>query len=156
MVWVKITVLLKYLLLRDVTLQSYKFKITLHWLLVSHGAQEAVSLCFVNPTIYPSPTLLYGLCQIVSLLILLGWLWLSGRTSILLLEVHWSYSPGLHLQVSLGKILNPKLLLMCWLAPCMAATAISVQRYVWLTASRFGQKHLLNALNEPWLPPLLP
>ena len=31
-------------------------------------------------------------------------------------------------------LLNPKMLLMCWLAPCMAATAISV----WITASRFG------------------
>ena len=27
-------------------------------------------------------------------------------------------------EVSLGKILNPKLLLMCWSAPCMAATAL--------------------------------
>ena len=26
----------------------------------------------------------------------------------------------------LGKILNPKLLLMCWSAPCMAVTAIRV------------------------------
>ena len=32
----------------------------------------------------------------------------------------------LYVEVSLGKILNPKLLLMCWLAPCMAATDISV------------------------------
>ena len=46
-------------------------------------------------------------------------------------------SPGLHVEVSLGKILNPRLLLMCWSAPCIAATAISV--------SRFGQKRLLNA-----------
>ena len=28
-------------------------------------------------------------------------------------------SPGLHVEVSLGKILNPKPLLMCWLAPCI-------------------------------------
>ena len=30
------------------------------------------------------------------------------------------------IEVSSGKILDPKLLLMCWSAPCMAATAISV------------------------------
>ena len=35
-------------------------------------------------------------------------------------------SPGLHVEVSLGKILNPKLLLMCWSASYMAATAIIV------------------------------
>ena len=35
---------------------------------------------------------------------------------------------------------TPKLLLMCWSAPCTAATAISV----WITVSRFGQKLLLN------------
>ena len=54
--------------------------------------------------------------------------------------------PCLHVEVSLSKILNPKLLLMCWSAPCMAAT-ISVWMYVWITVSWFGQKHLLNALN---------
>ena len=32
----------------------------------------------------------------------------------------------LHFKVSLSKILNPKLLLISWLAPCMAASAISV------------------------------
>ena len=32
-------------------------------------------------------------------------------------------------EVSLGKILDPKLLLLCWLAPCMAATAVSVCLY---------------------------
>ena len=35
-------------------------------------------------------------------------------------------SPGLHIKVSLGRLLNPKLLPMCWPAPCMAATAIGV------------------------------
>ena len=39
-------------------------------------------------------------------------------------------SPGLHVKVSLGKILNPKLLLMFWLAACMAATTISVSMFV--------------------------
>ena len=66
-----------------------------------------------------------------------GFLAAQGRASILLLEDCWFNSPGLHLEISLGKILNPKLLPMCWLAPCMAATAIS----------RFRQKRLLNVLN---------
>ena len=51
-----------------------------------------------------------------------------------------------HVEVSLGKTLNPKLLPICWPAPCMAATSISVWMYVWITVSRFGQKRLLNAL----------
>ena len=55
---------------------------------------------------------------------MLGQMWL--RASILSLEGCWFDSPGLHVEVSLGKILNPKLLLMCWSASCMAATAISV------------------------------
>ena len=38
----------------------------------------------------------------------------------------WFDSRRLHVKVSLGKILNPKLLLMCWLGPCMAATTISI------------------------------
>ena len=50
-------------------------------------------------------------------------------------------------EVSLGKILNSKLLLMCWSAPWMAATASSVWMYLWITVSHFGQKRLLNALN---------
>ena len=75
-----------------------------------------------------------------------GRLWLRGRASTLLLEGHWFDSPDLHVKVSLGKILNPKLLLMCWSAACMAATAINVCMYLWIAVSRFGQKHLLNAL----------
>ena len=55
-----------------------------------------------------------------------GWLWLRGRGSNLLSEGHWFDSPGLHFEVSLGKILNPKLLLMCWSASCVAATSINV------------------------------
>ena len=69
-----------------------------------------------------------------------GQLWLRGRASILLLDNHWFDSPGVHVEVSLGKILNPKLLLMCWLAPCMVATIITVCN----TVSRFGQKCLPN------------
>ena len=38
---------------------------------------------------------------------------------------------------------TPKLLLMRWSAPCMAATGISV----WITVSCFGQKRPLNAIN---------
>ena len=48
---------------------------------------------------------------------LMGWLWLRGRASVLLLERRRFDSPGLHVEVPLGKILNPKLLLMCWFAP---------------------------------------
>ena len=33
---------------------------------------------------------------------------------------------------------------MCWSLPCMAAAAISVWMYVWITTSRFGQNHLLK------------
>ena len=54
-----------------------------------------------------------------------GRLWLRCRASVLLLEARWFDSPGLHVEVSLGKWVNPKLLLMCWSPPCMAATAIS-------------------------------
>ena len=46
--------------------------------------------------------------------------WLRGRAGIILLEGSWFDSPGLHVEVSLGKRLSPKLLLMCWSAPCMA------------------------------------
>ena len=35
------------------------------------------------------------------------YLWLRGRVSVLLLEGHWFNSPGLHVEVPLGKILNP-------------------------------------------------
>ena len=55
-----------------------------------------------------------------------GWLRLRGRVSLLLSEGWWFDSPGLQVEVSLGKILNPKLLLMCWLTPYMAATTISI------------------------------
>ena len=61
-------------------------------------------------------------------------LWSEGR---------WFDSLGLHVEVSLGKKLNLKLLLMCWSAPCMAATSISVWMYVWMNEC-FGQK--VNAL----------
>ena len=37
-----------------------------------------------------------------------GRLWLGGRASVLLSEGHWFDSPGLHVEVSLGKILNHK------------------------------------------------
>ena len=55
-----------------------------------------------------------------------GKLWLRGRASVLLSEGCLFDSPGLHAELCLGKILNPKLPLMCCLAPYMAATAISV------------------------------
>lgn len=47
-----------------------------------------------------------------------------GRASALLSLL--SHSPGLCVKVSLGEILKPKLLLMYWSSPCMAATVISV------------------------------
>ena len=53
-----------------------------------------------------------------------GVLWI--RFSVLLSKGCWFDSPGLHVEVTLGKILNPKLLLMCCSAPRMAATTISV------------------------------
>ena len=37
-------------------------------------------------------------------------LWLRGRASFLLSEGRWFDFPGLHVKVSLGNILNPKLL----------------------------------------------
>ena len=43
----------------------------------------------------------------------LGQLWLRGGASVLLSEGRWFDFPGLHVKVSLGKILNTKLLLMC-------------------------------------------
>ena len=61
-------------------------------------------------------------------------------------KVQWFDSPGLHVKVSLGKILNPKLLLMSWSAPCIAATSISVWMFIWITVSCFGHKHLLKVL----------
>ena len=54
---------------------------------------------------------------------------IRGRASILLSEGCGFESPGLHVEVSLGRILNPNLLLMCSLTPCMAATTISVWMY---------------------------
>ena len=35
----------------------------------------------------------------------------------------------------------------CWSTHCTAASTISVWMYVWITASHFGQKHLLKTLN---------
>ena len=55
---------------------------------------------------------------------------LRGRA--LLAEACRFSSPGLHVKVSLGKILNPKLLLIAW-------------QHVWITVSCFGQKRLRNA-----------
>ena len=65
-----------------------------------------------------------------------GRLWFRGKASVLLLEGRWLDSPVLHVELSLGKILNPKLLLMCWLA----ATTICVWMYIWITVGHFGEK----------------
>ena len=56
----------------------------------------------------------------------------GGRATILSSEGHWFDSPGLPVEVSVGKI---NLLLVCWSAPCKAATT-------------FGKKHILNALKK--------
>ena len=69
-----------------------------------------------------------------------------GRASVLLSEGQWFTSHGLLVKVSLCKILNPKLFLMCWSAACMAAATISIWMYVWITLSCFGQKSLTNAM----------
>lgn len=42
-----------------------------------------------------------------------GRLWLRGRASILFMKGRWFESLALHVELSLGKILNPELLLMC-------------------------------------------
>ena len=46
----------------------------------------------------------------------------SYVTYVYVLEGRWFNSPGLHVEVSLGKIVNPKLLLMRWLASCITIT----------------------------------
>ena len=56
-------------------------------------------------------------------------LWLRVKPASCYRKIAGSIPPGLHVKMSLGKILSPKLLLMCWHAPCMAATAISVCMY---------------------------
>ena len=76
-----------------------------------------------------------------------GRLWLGGKDSILLSEGCWFNPTCLHAEVPLGNTLNPKLLPMCWSAPSMAATALSVWTRVWITVSHFGQKRLRNAPN---------
>ena len=45
---------------------------------------------------------------ITSGFIISGRLWLWGRASVLSSEDHWFDPPGLHVKVSLGKILNPQ------------------------------------------------
>ena len=50
----------------------------------------------------------------------------TRNSEIQLIKFCWFDSPGLHVEVSLGKILNPKLLVMCWSAPCMAAATVRV------------------------------
>ena len=61
----------------------------------------------------------------INIWIHIGWLWLRGGASIYYQRVTGSIPPCLFVEMSLGKTLNPELLLMCGSAPCMAATAIS-------------------------------
>ena len=74
--------------------------------------------------------------------------WLRGRASVMLSEGRWFSSPCLHVEVSLGKILNPNLPLMCWSAPRMAA--ISIWMYVWITVSGFGKKASAKCPKKYW------
>ena len=70
---------------------------------------------------------------------------LRGRASVLLLEGCWFDPPGLHVEMSLGKILL-KPTLLCWSVPCMAATIISV----WINVINvlWTKNGLLNALKS--------
>ena len=63
----------------------------------------------------------------------------------------WFNSPGQHVKVSLCKILNPKLLLVCWLAPCMAATTISVRMYVCMYKLLYVAIYLLSETLHSYL-----
>ena len=74
--------------------------------------------------------------------------WLRGRASVMLSEGRWFSSPCLHVEVSLGKILNPNLPLMCWSAPRMAA--ISIWMYIWITVSGFGKKASAKCPKKYW------
>ena len=89
-----------------------------------------------------------------------GRLWLKGGASVLLSEGRWLDSPWLHVKVSMSKILNPKLLLMCWWAPhihqCMNVYMNYCQSF-WTKASckRRGKKktHLNGRTNWTHSPP---
>ena len=76
-----------------------------------------------------------------------GRLWLRGGTSVLLSEGRLFRSSGLHVEVSLGK-----LLLMCWLASCMAASTISVWHpwLVWCEGLLQGRVEDLRLRLQPW------
>ena len=86
------------------------------------------------------------LCSLDSFLVVQGGCGSGVRASLLLSEDFCFDSPGLHVEVSLGKILNSKLLLMCWSSSCMAATTIGVCMYELLQVA-LDKKCLINALN---------
>ena len=105
-------------------------------------------------------TTIYCICRHYVCSVVSGQLCPRGRASVLLLDGCWFDSPGLHVKVSLFKILNPKLLLMCWSALCMAATAISVCVYVWITVSGFALKvsaklKYIQLYLSSWISPVL-
>ena len=67
-----------------------------------------------------------------------AWLYLSSVTvvlqwaSVLLSEGRWFYSPGLHVKVPFGEILNPKLVLVCWSAACMCGLLlVALDKTIW-------------------------
>ena len=75
-----------------------------------------------------------------------GWLSFMSTTSLLLSEGCWFDSPGLHVEESLGKILNPRT------APDVLVGTLHGGHHhqcmnVWITVSCFGQKRLLD-VNE--------
>ena len=104
--------------------------------LVWYENQELLSLYTCSFTVFKG-AICKNLAPLKFILMSSESLWLRGRASVLLLEGLWFDFSGLHVKVvkakvSLGKILNLKLLLMCWLAPCVAATAISVWMHIWI------------------------
>ena len=58
------------------------------------------------------------------------WLWPRGRASVSLSEGRWFDFPGLHVEVSLGKILNPRpLLMLASMMSMMIGTSHSSHRH---------------------------
>ena len=67
-----------------------------------------------------------------------GRLWLRGRASVLLSKGRWFDSPGLHVRVSLGKILNPK----PWCSLCIKASA--KMQWMCLQDHDYTQTHIVK------------
>ena len=61
-----------------------------------------------------------------------------------IIECQFDKWDGWRSGVEHGRICTFKLIPMCWSAPCMVATAISVLMYTWIIVSRFGQYIYIN------------